>query len=232
MQISESSEKSEAERRQLTVLFSDMIDYTSLSEQLDPEDLREIIRNYQDACTSAIFLYEGYLANFLGDGVLAYFGYPSAHEDDARRAVKAGLNIVQSIKSISKQTKEKFGVVLEVRIGIHTGLVVVGDIDKSDTLESKLIIGQTPNLAARIQSTAEPNTVHVSGNTYKLIRGYFESAELGVHHLKGISQAVPIYRINRASTVRSRLEINQDQLSPFVGRKTELGMLQRKWHDA
>lgn len=231
MQISDTSEKSLAERRQLTVLFSDMIDSTPLSERLDPEDLREIIRNYQDACTSAIFLYEGYLANFLGDGVLAYFGYPSAHEDDARRAVRAGLNIVESIQSISQRTQEKFGIALQVRVGIHTGLAVVGDIDKSDTLESRLIIGQTPNLAARIQSTAKPDTVHVSGNTYNLIRGYFESTELGAHQLKGISQAVPVYRINCASTVTSRLEINHGQLIPFVGREPELALLHQKWRD-
>jgi class 3 adenylate cyclase/predicted ATPase len=232
MQIKESLEKTLPERRQLTVLFSDIVGSTFLSEQLDPEDLREIIRNYQNACTSAIFRYEGYLANFLGDGVLAFFGYPTAHEDDAYRAIQAGLDIINSIKTLSKQIEKELGVSLKVRIGIHTGLVVVGDIDKSDTLESRTIFGQTPNLAARIQATAEPNAVHISADTHKLTRGYFDSSDLGMHNFKGISQAIAIYRVNRAANVYSRLDANNNRLIPFVGREAELGLLREKWQRA
>ncbi|QOJ22854.1 MAG: AAA family ATPase [Gammaproteobacteria bacterium] len=232
MQIKESLEKTLPERRQLTVLFSDIVGSTFLSEQLDPEDLREIIRNYQNACTGAIFRYEGYLANFLGDGVLAFFGYPTAHEDDAYRAIQAGLDIINSIKTLSKQIEKELGVSLKVRIGIHTGLVVVGDIDKSDTLESRTIFGQTPNLAARIQATAEPNAVHISADTHKLTRGYFDSSDLGMHNFKGISQAIAIYRVNRAANVFSRLDANNNRLIPFVGREAELGLLREKWQHA
>ncbi|MBS0587585.1 MAG: AAA family ATPase [Proteobacteria bacterium] len=231
MQINESLEKTLPERRQLTVLFSDIVGSTFLSEQLDPEDLREVIRNYQNACTGAIFRYEGYLANFLGDGVLVFFGYPNAHEDDAYRAVQAGLDIIKSIKALSKPIEKEFGIALKVRIGIHTGLVIVGDIDKSDALESRVIFGQTPNLAARIQATAEPNTVHISADTHKLIRGYFDSSDLGMHSFKGISQAVTIYRVNRAANVSSRLDANNNQLIPFVGREAETGLLREKWQN-
>ena len=232
MQIKESLEKTLAERRQLTVLFSDIVGSTFLSEQLDPEDLREVIRNYQNACTGAIFRYEGYLANFLGDGILVFFGYPNAHEDDAYRAVQAGLDIIKSIKALSKLIEKEFGVALKVRVGIHTGLAVVGDIDQSDALESRVIFGQTPNLAARIQATAEPNTVHISADTHKLIRGYFDSSDLGMHSFKGISQAVAIYRVNHACNVFSRLDVNNNQLIPFVGREAEIALLREKWQEA
>ncbi len=227
--IKNSPEKTLVERRQLTVLFSDIIGSTALSERLDPEDLRQIISRYREACTNAIFLYEGYLASFIGDGVFAYFSYPTTHEDDARRAVQAGLDIIRSIKIISARIEKEYGVPLEVRIGIHTGLVVIGDIDKSDALESRLIIGQTPNFAARIQATAKPNTVHISDNTNKLIHGYFESTELGVYNLKGVSQPATIYRIHHASTASSRLDINRNQLVPFVGREVELNYLYDIW---
>ncbi len=180
-------ERPYAERRQLTVLFSDLVGSTALSERLDPEDFREILREYQAACSSVVRLYDGYLAKYLGDGILAYFGYPVAHEDDARRAVQSGLGITEAIEGISKKFQREAGIAVNVRVGIHTGLVVVGDMDQAEALESKAIVGQTPNLAARIQSAAEANTVVVSGDTYRLIRGYFQQADLGAHDLKGIS---------------------------------------------
>jgi predicted ATPase/energy-coupling factor transporter ATP-binding protein EcfA2 len=164
--------------------------------------------------------------------VLAYFGYPTAHEDDARRAVQAGLGITEAMQKISKRVEKEHGIPVEVRVGIHTGLVVVGDMDQTDTLESKAIVGQTPNLAARLQTAAEPNTVLVSGDTYKLIRGYFESVDLGTHELKGITQAVQIYRIDHASTARSRLDAALGQLTPFAGRESEMETLREKWHRA
>ncbi len=232
VQTQKSSEKTLVERRQLTVFFSDIIGSTSLSEQLDPEDLRQIIRQYRQACTDAIFFYEGYLASFIGDGVLAYFSYPAAHEDDARRAVQAALDLIKSIKTISPNIKKEYGVSLEVRIGIHTGLVVIGDVDNSDSLESRLIIGKTPNLAARIQETAEPNTVHISHETYKLVQEYFEGVELSGHNLKGISRPTTIYRINHASTVSNRFDPNQNREAPLIGREVELDFLREKWQSA
>ena len=219
-----------AERRQLTVLFSDLVGSTALSERLDPEDFREILREYQAACTNVVRLYDGYLAKYLGDGVLAYFGYPTAHEDDARRSVQAGLGITEAIESIGERFQRETGIAISVRVGIHTGLVVVGDMDQQAALESNAIVGQTPNLAARIQSVAEPNTVVVSVDTYKLIRGYFEQVDLGAHELKGISQAVQLYRIAHASTARSRLDAALGELTPFAGRDTELATLHEKWH--
>ncbi len=219
-----------AERRQLTVLFSDLVGSTALSERLDPEDFREILREYQAACTNVVRLYDGYLAKYLGDGVLAYFGYPTAHEDDARRSVQAGLGITEAIESIGERFQRETGIAISVRVGIHTGLVVVGDMDQQAALESNAIVGQTPNLAARIQSVAEPNTVVVSVDTYKLIRGYFEQVDLGAHELKGISQAVQLYRIAHASTARSRLDAALGELTPFAGRDSELATLHEKWH--
>lgn len=220
-----------AERRQLTVLFSDLIGSTALSDTIDPEDMRTVLRDYQSACTSVVGLYDGFIAKYLGDGILAYFGYPTAHEDDARRAVQAGLGIIEAIKTISERYQRELKIPIDVRVGIHTGLVVVGDMDTKDVLESKAIVGQTPNLAARIQSAAEPNTLVVSDDTYKLVKGYFEHTDLGTHELKGISQAVRIHRIDHASTARSRLEA-VGHLTPFAGRDKEIGTLESLWHRA
>ncbi len=228
----EINDQPHAERRQLSVLFSDLVGSTELSEKLDPEDLRTILHEYQVACTKVVALYEGYLAKYLGDGILAYFGYPIALEDDARRAIQAGLGIVDAVKSIGARFKRETGTEINVRVGVHTGLVVVGDMDKTNALETNAIVGQTPNLAARLQSIAEPNTLVTSGDTYKLIRGYFETVDLGAHELKGISQAVQIYRIDHESTARSRLDAALGQLTPFAGRDNEIRLLEEGWHRA
>ena len=227
-----SDHQPQAERRHLTVLFSDLVGSTELSEQLDPEDLQAILHQYQVACTKVVALYEGYLAKYLGDGILAYFGFPSAHEDDANRAIQAGLGIVASIKSISAQFAAQTGIAISVRVGIHTGLVVVGDIDQVNALESNAIVGHTPNLAARLQSVAKPNTVVISSDTYKLIRGYFEAAELGSHELKGVSQPVQLYRIEGESNARSRLDAASGQFTPFAGRENEINLLKQAWQHA
>jgi class 3 adenylate cyclase len=161
----------DAERHQLTVMFCDLVGSTTLSEQLDPEDLRDIIRAYQAACRDVIERYTGYIAQYLGDGLLVYFGYPAAHEDDARWAVQAGFEILSQIQSGS------FSVLLQVRIGIHTGLVVVGEMGGAGKTE-QLALGETPNVAARVQGQAEPNTVAISSVTYHLVQGFFDCRSL------------------------------------------------------
>lgn len=221
-----------AERRQLTVLFSDLIGSTALSEQLDPEDLRAILRDYQAACTSVVTLYDGTLAKYLGDGVLAYFGYPTAHEEDARRGLQAGLGIIEAMKSLSDRYREQIGADVGVRVGVHTGLVVVGDMDTDDVLESNAVVGKTPNMAARIQSLAEPNTLYLSDSTYRLVGGYFECIDMGRQELKGISQPVHIYRAVHESTARSRLEATSSHLTPFTGRVDEMAQVAERWKRA
>ena len=221
-----------AERRQLTVLFSDLIGSTALSEELDPEDLRSILRDYQAACTSVVKLYDGYLAKYLGDGVLAYFGYPTAHEEDARRGMQAGLGIIEAMKSLSDRYRAQIGADIGVRVGVHTGLVVVGDMDETATLESNAVVGRTPNLAARVQALAEPNTLYFSGSTHRLIGGFFESVDMGLHELKGIAQPVQIYKALHESTARSRLEAIATHLTPFTGREHEIQTVTDRWNRA
>src|SRR5262249_49581611 len=157
----------EAERRQLTVMFCDLVDSTALSQRLDPEELREVVRTYQETCTEVIRRYDGHIAQHLGDGLLVYFSYPTAHEDDAQRAVRTGLEIVEALKGQARQQP------LQVRIGIHTGLVVIGEIGSSEKREI-LALGETPNIAARLQGLAEPDTVVLSTATQRLIAGLFE----------------------------------------------------------
>ena len=159
----------EAERRQLTVLFCDLVDSTPLSRQLDPEDLREVVRAYQDTCAKVIARFEGHIAQYLGDGLLVYFGYPRAHEDDAQRAVRAGLGIVEAMGPLNTRLIQERGVQLAVRLGIHTGLVVVGEVGGS-TRQEQLALGETPNLAARLQGIAAPNTLVISTATFQLDR--------------------------------------------------------------
>jgi class 3 adenylate cyclase len=151
----------EAERRQLTVLFCDLVDSTGLARQLDPEDLREVVRAYQEACAKVIARFEGHIAQYLGDGLLVYFGYPSAHEDDAQRAVRAGLGIVEAMGQLNTRLTQERGVQLAVRLGSHTGLVVVGEVG-GGTRQEQLALGETPNLAARLQGLAAPNTLVIS----------------------------------------------------------------------
>jgi class 3 adenylate cyclase len=189
-----------SERRQLTVMFCDLVGSTTLSERLDPEDFREVMQAYNEVCAAVIKRFDGYLAKYLGDGLLVYFGYPTAHEDDAQRAVRAGLEIISAItKQVSSplagehvlrvvgggQGEGATARVLQVRIGIHTGLVVAGEVGAGDTRESLAIVGETPNLAARLQGLAAPDTVVISAATQRLVEGFFTFRELGVHSLKG-----------------------------------------------
>src|SRR4029434_11239796 len=167
----------EAERRQLTVLFCDLVDSTALASQLDPEDLREVVRAYQAICAEVIQRFDGYIAQYLGDGLLVYFGYPQAHEDDAQRAVRTGLGIVEAMATLNSRLGQKQGVRLAVRVGLHTGLVVVGEMGGGGRQE-QLALGDTPNIAARIQGLAAPDTLVISAATQRLIEGYFTCHEL------------------------------------------------------
>jgi class 3 adenylate cyclase/tetratricopeptide (TPR) repeat protein len=222
----------EAERRQLTVLFCDMVDSTRLASQLDPEDLREVIRAYQAACAAVIERFEGHIAQYLGDGLLVYFGYPQAHEDDAQRAVRAGLGIVGALHPLNAHMEQRHGVRVAVRFGIHTGLVVVGEVG-SGSRQEQLALGETPNLAARLQGLAAPDTVAISAATFRLVQGYFTAEPLGVHTLKGIAAPVPLYRILGESGVQSRLDtVAPARLTPLVGRDEEVALLCRRWEQA
>ena len=163
----------DAERRQLTVMFCDLQGSTALSQQLDPEDLRDVIRSYQEVCANAVGRFEGYIAKYLGDGLLIYFGYPQAHEDDPQRAVRSGLAIIEEMSALNDRLRRENGLELTVRIGVHTGLVVAGEMGGGDTLEPLAIVGETPNIAARLQEVAEANSLVISDVTANLVQGFF-----------------------------------------------------------
>jgi class 3 adenylate cyclase len=162
----------DAERRQLTVLFCDLVDSTVLASQLDPEDLRAVVRAYQETCAKVIVRFDGHIAQYLGDGLLVYFGYPLAHEDDAQRAVRAGLGMVEALGQLNTHLGQERGIALAVRLGVHTGLVVVGDVG-GGTRQEQLALGEPPNLAARLQGIAAPNTLVISTATFQLLGGFF-----------------------------------------------------------
>jgi TOMM system kinase/cyclase fusion protein len=225
----ETQHEPEAERRQLTVLFCDLVDSTALASQLDPEELREVIRAYQDTCAKVIARFEGHIAQLLGDGLLVYFGYPRAHEDDAQRAVRAALGIVEAMGQLNTRLTDERGVHLAVRLGCHTGVVVVGEMG-SGTRQEQLALGETPNLAARLQGMAAPNTLVVSAATFQLLGGFFACQLLGAPLLKGFAQPVEVYQVLYESMARSRLEAaGNSGLTPFVGREQELGVLRERW---
>ena len=217
------SPSGEAERRQLTVMFADLVGSTELSQELDPEDLREINRAYQDAVTAAIEKYSGYVARYMGDGVLAYFGYPRAHEDDAERALRAGLELIDSVSMLET------GFALAVRVGVATGPVVVGDIVGEGAAQESAVVGETPNLAARLQGIAEPNTVVLSAATQHLVAGRFDLGALGPQTLKGIGKPVQAYRALAVRDVSRFDAARERRLTPVVGRDEELEILLRRW---
>ena len=208
----------EAERRQLTVLFCDLVDSTVLASHLDPEDLREVVRAYQDTCAKVIARFDGHIAQYLGDGLLVYFGYPLAHEDDAQRAVRAGLGMLEALGQLTTRLVQERGVHLAARLGIHTGLVVVGEVGGGSRQE-QLALGETPNLAARLQGLAAPNTLVVSAATFHLLGGFFACQPLGTPPLKGQAQPLVVYRVLYESMARSRLEAaGSTGWTPLVGR--------------
>jgi class 3 adenylate cyclase len=209
-----------AERRQVTVMFSDLVGSTALSARMDPEDLREVISAYQKCVAETVRRFGGFVAKYLGDGVLVYFGYPQAHEDDPERAVRAGLELIQAVGGL------KSAAPLQTRVGIATGLVVVGDLIGSGDAQERGIVGDTPNVAARLQSVAEPNTVVIAENTRKLLGNLFDVQDLGAQELKGIGSPVRTWAVLRSSLVESRFEaLHASGLTELVGREEELELL-------
>ena len=184
-----------AERRQVTVMFSDLVGSTALSARMDPEDLREVIAAYQKAVAATVQRFGGFVAKYLGDGVLVYFGYPQAHEDDAERAVRAALELIQAVSSL------KFSAPLQTRVGIATGLVVVGDLIGSGEAQGRGIVGETPDLAARLQAIAKPNTVVIAESTRRLLGNLFDLEDLGAKELKGIAAHMRTWAALRPSSV-------------------------------
>jgi class 3 adenylate cyclase/predicted ATPase len=222
----------DAERRQLTVMFCDLVGSTPLAEQLDPEELREVVRAYQQTCAEVIERFEGHIAQYLGDGVLVYFGWPRAHDDDAQRAVQAGLNILAAMETLNTRLERDKGLRLAVRMGIHTGLVVVGAMGGHGRQE-QLALGDTPNIAARIQGLAAPDTVLISAATHRLVQGYFTVAALGPQTLKGVAAPVPVYCILGVSAAQSRLDVAAvTGLTPLVGRQSEVALLLERWEQS
>lgn len=218
--------RSEAERRQLTVMFVDMVGSTALSERLDPEELRDLMLTYQNTVVEEITHYEGHIARFMGDGVLAYFGWPRAHEDEAERAVRAGLAVTAAVATLRTPTDEP----LAARVGIATGVVVVGDLIGEGAAREEAVVGETPNLAARLQSLAEPGNVIIAPSTRRLVGGLFELANLGSQNLKGFTDAFEIWMVVGPSAAESRFEaMHQSELTPLVGREHELGLLVDRW---
>jgi predicted ATPase/class 3 adenylate cyclase len=216
-----------AERRQVTVMFSDLVGSTALSARMDPEDLREVISAYQKCVAETVQRFGGFVAKYMGDGVLVYFGYPQAHEDDAERAVRAGLELVAAVGGLKTHTP------LQTRVGIATGLVVVGDLIGSGASQEQAIVGETPNLAARLQSVAEPNSVVIAENTRKLVGNLFELLDLGAQDLKGVEGSVRAWAALRPSSMESRFEaLHASGLTELVGREEELELLLRRWSKA
>jgi class 3 adenylate cyclase/predicted ATPase/ABC-type transport system involved in cytochrome c biogenesis ATPase subunit len=224
----DSAQASLAERRHLTVFFADIAGSTTLAESLDPEELRELYAQYQNVCAEVVQRYEGHLAQYLGDGILVYFGYPKAHEDDAARAIRSGLEILQRLERIVVG-----GTRAHVRIGIHTGLVVVGDVGTGIRRE-QLALGEAPNIAARLQSEAAPDTIVISDATKRLVAGVFSLEDLGSRTLKGISRPMQLFRVlgKSGATSRFRAMTAATGLTPFVGREREVGLIRAAWAEA
>jgi class 3 adenylate cyclase len=224
----ESKRRDEAERRQLSVMFCDLVGSTTLSTRLDPEDLRAVIGAYHRCCTELIGQKGGFVAKYMGDGVLAYFGYPRAHEHDAECAVQAGLALVEAVPKLETAA----GVSLRVRIGIATGLVVVGDLIGEGAAREQAVVGETPNLAARLQALAEPGTVVLSASTRRLTGGLFEYRDLGTVTLKGFGENVPAWQVLGTGAAESRFEALRASGTPLVGRTEEIDLLMRRWEQA
>jgi predicted ATPase/class 3 adenylate cyclase len=224
---SEPKPQDTAERRQVTVMFADLVGSTALSARMDPEDLREVIAAYQKCVAKTVLRFGGYVAKYMGDGVLVYFGYPHAHEDDAERAVRAGLELATAVGDLNTHAT------LQTRVGIATGLVVVGDLIGSGASQEQAVVGETPNVAARLQSIAEPNVVVIAESTRRLLGNLFELEDLGAKDLKGIATPVRAWATLRPSSVEGRFEaLHASGLTDLVGREEELEILLRRWTKA
>ena len=220
--VSEPLLRGEAQRRHLTVMICDLVGSTSLSARLDPEDMRVVIDAYHAACARITRSYDGFLAEFRGDGVLAYFGYPIAHEDDAERTVRAGLDIIAAVGRLETRAAEP----LAVRIGIATGVVVIGDLNREGALREHAVVGETPNLAARLQALAEPGTIVVAASTRRLLSDLFHLRDLGRHEVKGIVEPVAAWAVEGVSASESRFEaVHLSGLTDLIGREDEIKFL-------
>jgi len=222
-----------AERRHLTVMFCDQVDSVSRSQRLDPEELHEIVRQYQQMCTRVIQEFDGYVAQYQGDGLVVYFGYPVAHEDDAQRAVRAGLGILAALPHLNSRLQQTVKDIrnfpLHLRIGIHTGMTVVGEMGAGERRELTAL-GDTPNITSRLQGIAKTNAIVISATTYQLICGFFECVSLGPQELKGVSAPVLAYQVLDDSKVQNRFEAALTKgLTPMVGREQELELLLERW---
>ena len=214
-----------AERRQLTVMFCDLVGSTELATRLDPEDLREVVTAYHRAVAQVVVGFDGFVAKYMGDGVLVYLGYPRAHEDDAERAVRSGLGVIDAVGRVDVEH-----VKLQARVGIATGLVVVGDMIGEGSAQEQSVVGETPNLAARLQALAEPGAVVISSDTHRLVGDLFEYRDLGAVEVKGMAAPVPAWQVLRPSVVASRFEaLHGSTLTPLVGRDEEIQLLLRRW---
>src|SRR6202030_2876249 len=215
------------ERRQVTIMFADLVGSTALSGRMDPEDLREVISAYQKCVAQIVGRFDGFVAKYMGDGVLVYFGYPEAHEDDPERAVRAGLELVAAVGDLKTHSA------LQTRVGIATGLLVIGDLIGSGASQEQAIIGETPNLAARLQGIAEPNTVVIAEGTRRLLGNLFELQDLEAKDLKGITGPVQAWAALGASSAKGRLDaLHATGLTALVGRGEELELLLQRWSKA
>jgi class 3 adenylate cyclase/predicted ATPase len=218
-----------AERRQLTVMFCDLVGSTEMSARLDPEDMGALIRTYQESCAEGVKQWEGHVAKYMGDGVLAYFGYPRAHEDDAERAVRAGLALIDAVGRMTASSGEA----LAARVGIATGLVMVGDLVGEGAAQEQTVVGETPNLAARLQALTQPGSVVISQTTRRLLGGLFELTDLGPQRLKGFAEPLTAWRVEGEGRAEGRFEARQTAaLTPLVGREEEMALLLRRWRQA
>jgi predicted ATPase/class 3 adenylate cyclase len=216
----------------MTCLFCDLVNSVGLSERLDPEELRETLAAYHRVCATVVRRFEGHTHNYLGDGIMVYFGFPSAHEDDAQRAVRSGLGIVEAVEQLNSRLQSEYGIDLHVRIGIDTGLVVAGAPAADERMED-VAVGVPPNIAARLQALAAPDSVVISAAAYRLIAGYFDCRELGFHSIRGISQPMAIYQVLHESGARTRLDVAARRgLPPMQGRDDELATLADRWAQA
>jgi class 3 adenylate cyclase len=213
-------------------MFCDLVGSTKLSGQLDPEDLREVVRSYQETAAEVIQGFDGHIAQYLGDGLLVYFGYPRAHEDDAHRAVRTALGIVEAMVTLNSRLDSEHGVQLAVRLGIHTGPVVVGEMGGGGRHE-QLALGETPNIAARLEGLAEPDTVVISAMTKRLVEGAFVMEDLGSHRLKGVPEPVAVALVLSPIVTQSdEEEVGTGVVTALVGRDEEIGLLLRRWEQS
>ena len=222
------SPQDHAERRQLTVMFTDLVNSTALSTRLDPEDLRAVMASYHRGVAETVGRFNGFVAKYMGDGVLTYFGYPRATEHDAEQAVRAGLALVEAVPKLETNA----GMRLQVRVGIGTGLVVVGDLLGEGAAKEQAVVGETPNLAARLQAAAAPGTVVIGPATRRLLGSLFDYNDLGAIEVKGFDKSVNAYQVVRQSTTDSRFEALRASTTPLVGRDEEIELLLRRWAQA